>query len=449
MTEPTATKAAPRVTDYPGPKARALIERMRAVEGAGPRTAGGDPLVVDRASGSTIIDPDGNEFVDLAGSFAASTIGHSHPDVIAAVSAQIEMASHVSSAAISEGRIAFEEELLAIAPSGLDRVLLGISGADANDTALKLARTATGRREVLAFSGGYFGRASGVIGLNGKTGVRRSVGRDAEAHFLPFPDRYRWPAELGGPEAAGQAALALVRGAIEDPGSGIGPLAAIIVEPVQGSGGIVIPPDGFLEGLRALCDAHGIVLIFDEIQSGFGRTGRLWAAEHWDVVPDLMTVGKGIGGGLALSAVVGRADLMSDWAPGTHTSTFLGNAVNLAAGRAAIAVMRRDGLHHRSARLGDDLRGRLSAGLADAPPVGEVRALGLFIGIELVRDRETRAPDPELCAAVRQRAFERGVLVASAGRFDNVLKISPPLTIDEALANEASDVVVDAIGVIR
>jgi 4-aminobutyrate aminotransferase-like enzyme len=432
--------------DYPGPKARALLERMRAVEGAGNRTATGDPLVVDHASGATLVDPDGNAFIDLAGSFAAATLGHGHPDVTAAIAAQAGRAAHVSSASISEQRIGFEEELIAIAPPGLDRVLLGISGADANDTALKLARTLTGRREVLTFSGGYFGRTGGVVGVDGKAAFRTSVGRDVEAHFIPFPDMYRWPRGLGGPAAACDGSLSLVRSALEDPASGIGPLAAIIVEPVQGSGGIVIPPDGFLQGLRALCDAHAVPLIFDEVQCGFGRTGRLWAAERWGVVPDLMTVGKGIGGGLALSAVVGRAAAMSHWAPGTHTSTFLGNAVNLAAGRAAIAVMRRDRLHQRSANLGDALRDRLAADLVDFSHVGEVRGLGLLIGIELVRDRESRAPDAERCAAVRRRAFEGGVVVGSAGRYDNVVKLSPPLTIDEGELDRAVGVVIEAIG---
>jgi diaminobutyrate-2-oxoglutarate transaminase len=431
--------------NYPGPKASAILERMRAVEGAGPRTGTGDPLVVDRASGSTLFDPDGNEFVDLAGSFAAATIGHSHPAVAEAVGAQIGRASHVSSAAASDQRVGFEEDLVGIAPAGLDRVLLGISGSDANDTALKLARSRTGRREVLAFSGGYLGRAGGVVGVDGKSSFRTRVGRDAEAHFLPFPDAYRWPAELGGPAGAGEAALGLVRRALEDPASGFGPLAAIVVEPVQGNGGIVPSPDGFLQGLRELCDEHDVLLIFDEIQCGFGRTGRMWAADHWAVVPDLMTVGKGIGGGLALSAVVGRAGAMQHWAAGTHTSTFLGNAVNLAAGRAAIGVMCRDRLWERSAQLGDALRKRLETDLENQPHVGDIRGLGLFLGIELVRDRETRTADPELCSAVRQRAFERGVVVAIAGRFENVVKISPPLTIDEAEASEALGVVIEAI----
>jgi 4-aminobutyrate aminotransferase-like enzyme len=433
------------VTGYPGPKARVLIERMRRVEGAGPRTGAGDPLVIDHAVGATLVDPDGNRYTDLAGSFAAATIGHSHPDVVTAVAAQIGAASHVSSAAISEQRVGFEEDLVGIAPQGLDRVLLGISGADANDTAVKLARTLTGRREVLAFSGGYFGRAGGVVGLNGKSSFRSRAGVDPDAHFLPFPDPYRWPDELGGPAAAGDAALQLVRDALEDPGSGIGPLAAIVIEPVQGNGGIVSPPDAFLAGLRALCDAHGVLLIFDEIQAGFGRTGRMWAAEHAGVVPDLMTVGKGIGGGMALSAVVGNAGSMGHWSAGTHTSTFLGNAVNLAAGRAAIRVMCRDRLWERSASLGSRLLDRLAEGLDGMARVGNIRGRGLFIGIELVSERATKKPDPEACAAVRERAFDAGVVVAVAGRYEQVVKISPPLTIDEGQANGAIDVVMDAI----
>ena len=432
------------VTPYPGPVARRIIERMRAVEGAGPRTGGtDDPLVVAEAHGATIIDPDGNEFVDLAASFAAANLGHSHPDIVAAIRDQAGRVSHISSASSSEQRVAFEEALVRIAPPGLDRVLLGMSGADANDTALKLARSLTGRREVIAFAGGYFGRASGVIGLNGKSIQRTRVARDVDAHFLPYPYPYRWP--LGHPEDAAEGALGLVRHALEDPASGIGPVAAIVLEPVQGNGGVVIPPDGFLPGLRDLCDRHGVVLVFDEIQCGFGRTGRLWAAEHWGVVPDLMTVGKGIGGGLALSAVVGRTASMSHWPPGTHTSTFMGNAVNLAAGRAAIDVMQRDRLWERAAQLGERIGNSLRSGLAGTPHVGEVRGLGLFIGIEIVTDRESRTADPARVGAIRRAAFERGVLVGVAGHSENVLKICPPLTIEEPLLDLATSVLIESI----
>ena len=431
-------------TPYPGPRARRVIERMRAVEGAGPRTGGDDPpLVVEEAHGSTLTDPDGNRFVDLAGSFAAATVGHAHPAVVAAVREQVGRVSHVSSASASEPRVAFEEALVAIAPTGLDRVLLGISGSDANDTALKLARTLTGRREVIAFSGGYFGRASGVIGLGGKARFREGVGIEADAHFLPYPYPYRWP--LGPDGSAGEGALALVRHALEDPASGVGPVAAIVVEPVQGNGGVVIPPAGFLAGLRDACDRHGALLIFDEIQCGFGRTGRVWAAEHWGVVPDLMTVGKGIGGGLAVSAVVGREASMRHWAPGTHTSTFMGDAVNLAAGLAAIGVLREERLVERSARLGGRMLERLRDALAEESGVGEVRGLGLFAGIELVTDREGRAPDAARTTRIRRAAFDRGVLLGAGGHAENVIKLCPPLTIDERLLDTALDLTIDAI----
>jgi 4-aminobutyrate aminotransferase len=435
----------PSVTvPYPGPRARRIIERMRSVEGAGPRTGGDDPpLVVESATGSTLTDPDGNRFVDLAGSFAAATIGHAHPAVVAAVRDQVGRLSHVSSASISEPRVAFEEALVGIAPAGLDRVLLGLTGSDANDTAVRLARTATGRREVLAFSGGYFGRGSGVIGLNGKARFRGTVGMDADAHFLPYPDPYRWP--LGRDADASAGALALVRHALESPASGVGPVAAVIVEPVQGNGGVVLPPDGFLAGLRDLCDQHGAVLIFDEVQSGFGRTGRVWAAEHWAVIPDLMTVGKGIGGGLALSAVVGRHELMAHWPAGTHTSTFMGDAVNLAAGSAAIGVLRAEHLPDRSAVLGASALERLRTGLAGEPGVGEIRGLGLFIGIELVLDHDTREPDPARTARIRRAGFDRGVVLGSGGTAEQVIKVCPSLTIDEVMLEASLDLTIETI----
>jgi 4-aminobutyrate aminotransferase-like enzyme len=430
--------------DYPGPEAAALIERLRTVEGAGPRTGGSEPpLVVASASGSTLVDPDGNRYTDLYASFAAANLGHTHPEVTAAIIDQAPRLTHASSAFVSEGRVAVEEALVSMAPAGLDRVLLGISGADANDTALKLARTLTGRREVIAFAGGYLGRASGVVGLNGKASYRLRVGRDPEAHFFPFPSTSRWP--HGAADQAGELVLSLLDDALSSPSSGIGPIAAIVVEPVQGNAGVVIPPEGFLAGLRTLADRHDALLIFDEIQSGFGRTGRLWAAEHWDVVPDLMTVGKGIGGGLALSAVVGRSSAMSHWAPGTHTSTFLANAVNLAAGRAALGVMQRDRLWERSAALGEVLLQRVRDATAGCDRVGEVRGLGLFVGIEIVDGATDARPDPAAAARIRDWCLRRGVVVGLGGAVESVVKLSPPLTIAETELWPALDVVIEAI----
>lgn len=431
-------------TTYPGPRAVAVLERMARVEGAGMRTAGGEAaLVVDSASGSLLTDPDGNVFVDLYASFAAATLGHCHPEVTAAIREQAGRLTHASSAFGTELRAAFEEALLAIAPHGLDRVLLAVTGADANELALKLARTATGRHDVIAFSGGYFGRAAGITGLNGKAAFRTRVGLDADAHFFPFPDRYRW--RLGPPERAGEQVLQLVEDALAG-ASGIGQPAAIFVEPVQGNGGVLVPPDGFLAGLRGICDRHGALLVFDEIQSGFGRAGTMWAAERCGVVPDLMTVGKGIGGGLALAAVVGRAAHMSHWQSGTHTSTFLANALNLAAGVAAIAVMRRERLWERSAALGAALLDRLRGDLDGVAWVGDARGAGLFIGLEIVADRASREPDARRAAEIRRRALEAGVVVGIGGHHDNVVKLSPPLTIGDAQLEAAVSVLVDVIG---
>ena len=436
VTARAATEAATR--------SAAIIERLRAVEGAGLRTgAESAPLVIASGSGSTLVDVDGRRYVDLYASFAAANLGHAHPDVTAAIVDQAGRLTHASSAFVTEHRVAFEEALVAMAPAGLDRVMLGISGADANDIALKLARTLTGRREVIAFSGGYVGRAAGVVGLNGKVAYRTRVGREADAHFFPYPSRYRWP--HGPADRAGELVLSLLREALEGDASGIGPVAAIVVEPVQGNAGVVIPPGDFLPGLRELADRHGAVLVFDEIQSGFGRTGRPWAAEHWGVTPDLMTVGKGIGGGLAVSAVVGRTSAMTHWAPGTHTSTFLANALNLAAGRAALEVMARDRLWERSATLGATLLGRLRRDLADDPHVGDVRGLGLFVGIEVVEDRASGVPDPERAARVRDACRAGGVIVGIGGAVESVVKLSPPLVIDEAELWPAIDVVVDAL----
>ena len=442
---PSEPRGPRMVVPYPGPRARALIARLHAVEGSGPRTGPpNEPLIVDRAHGSTIVDPDGNALVDLAGSFAAATIGHGHPDVVYAITAQLSRASHVASSSASTARVEFQEALLGIAPPALDRVLLGMSGSDANDTAVRLARSLTGRRGVLAFSGGYLGRSGSVVGLNGRVALRERVARDSDAQFLPYPFSYRWP--LGRSDDLAGDAIALVRHAIEDPSSGIGRPAAVIVEPVQGNAGVVIPPTGFLERLRELCDRNEVVLIFDEIQAGFGRTGRVWAAEHWGVVPDLMTVGKGVGGGMAVSAVVGRATFMAHWAPGTHTSTFLGNAVNLAAGTAAIRVLVREHLWERSASLGQALLARLVAETADVGYVGEVRGMGLFAGIEIVADRESRTPDPVRARAIRDRALAEGVIVGTAGSADAVLKLAPPLTIAEDELDAAVDRLLAAIG---
>jgi 4-aminobutyrate aminotransferase-like enzyme len=269
------------------------------------------------------------------------------------------------------------------------------------------------------------------LGLNAKASFRRGLGVPPGAHFFPFPYAYRCPFgnRHDDPDDCARECLAFLERALHDPASGLGEVAAVMVEPVQGNGGVVVSPPSFLPGLRRLCDEFGILLIFDEIQSGFGRTGRLWASEHWNVVPDLMTVGKGVGGGMAVSAVLGREGPMGALDPGQHTSTFLTNALTHAAAIAAIDVLIEEDLCRRSGALGEVLLSSLRVRLADHPHVGDVRGLGLFVGVELVADRKTREPAAKLAAEIQNRARNAGLIVGLSGYHNNVIKLAPPLVI--------------------
>jgi 4-aminobutyrate aminotransferase-like enzyme len=420
-----------------------LRERIRAAEGTGMRTFWEpEPLVWARTEGSHVWDAEGRGYLDLYAGFAVANVGYCHPRVTEAIRTQAGVMTHCPSAAPAEVRAEFYERLLAIAPPSLDRVLLAVTGAMANETAVQLARAATGRRNVITFSGTYPGRTVGAARYAGKHAYREQLGIAADAHFVPYPDPYRSP--WAGDGDPGAAALGLVEDALTDPASGVEPAACILVEPIQGNGGVVVPPDGFLRGLRELCDRTGTPLVFDEIQSGFGRSGRMWAAEHEGVVPDLMTVGKGIGGGLAIAAVLGREELMTTWEPDAVTSTFLANALNAAAACAAIDVLRGEALVERSARLGEHARERLEGKLGSG--VGDIRGRGLFLGIEIVRDRSSKDPDPDLARSSVGALRERSVLVGRGGRYGNVLILAPPLVIDEADLDAGLDTIVEVLG---
>jgi 4-aminobutyrate aminotransferase-like enzyme len=412
---------------------QSVRDRIRAVEGTGMRTFWEpEPIVWARTEGSHVWDAEGRSYVDLYAGFAVANVGYCHPRVTAAIREQAGVMTHCPSAAPAEVRAGLYERLTAIAPPSLDRVLLAVTGAMANETAVQLARAATGRRTVVTFSGTYPGRTVGAVRYAGKHAYREQFGIAAEAHFVPYPDPYRSPWD-----DPGGTVLALLEQAFTDPASGVEPPACVLVEPIQGNGGVVIPPDGFLRGLRDLCDRTGTVLVFDEIQCGFGRSGRMWASEHEDVVPDLMTVGKGIGGGLALAAVLGRPDLMTTWEPDAITSTFLANALNAAAGCAAIDVLREEGLVDRSAQLGAHALERLRGGLAGNPVVGAVRGRGLFLGLELA--------DAQLAGDAQRAVRERGVLVGRGGRHGNVLVLAPPLVIDEDALDAGLDAVAEVL----
>ena len=388
-----------------------------------------EALVWARTAGTWIWDADGRRYLDLYAGFAAATVGYCHPHVTEAIVEQAQLMTHCPSAAPAAVRAELYERLVALSPTGLERVLLAVTGAAANELAIQLARAATGRDQVISFSGTYLGRSVGTVGLAGKRAYREQLCVPAGGQFLPYPDPYRSP--WAGGADPGELVLGLLEQMLDDPASGLDRPACIVFEPIQGNGGVVIPPPGFLAGLRRLADAAGALLLFDEIQCGLGRTGRMWACEHEGVVPDLMTVGKGVGGGLALAAVLGTTAVMTTWKPDAFTSTFLANALNVAAGVAALDVVVEERLAERSARLGAHALATLREGLAGAAHVGDVRGRGLFLGIELVADRAGRAPDPARCAAAIRMLRDRGVIVGRGGRHGSVIKLCPALVIEE------------------
>lgn len=408
---------------------------MRALEGGGLRTfADPDPLVWERAERWWVWDADGRRYLDLYGGFAVAAIGYGHPRVVEAIRRQAGELIHCPSAHPSRARAEFLEALAAIAPPGVDRILPAVTGAMANELALAIARTVTGRRGVITFTGSYFGRSLGIVGLAGKARYREALGVPAGARFVPYP----YPLRMG--SAATDAVLGRIERLLaEDPGE---PPAAVFLEPVQGNGGVVIPPPDFLPRLRELCDRTGMLLVVDEIQSGCGRTGRMWAVEHTRVRPDLVTVGKGIGGGMGVAAVLGRGGLLA-WRPDTYSSTFLTNAVNLAAAAAAIGVLRDEDLPGRAMRLGGRMLERLKERLGNRRCVAEVRGLGLWAGIELV-DSEGR-PDAGLTQRVVSACRHRGVIVGRGGHEENVVKLSPALVIDERDLFDGLEVVAEAV----
>ena len=409
-------------------------ERIRVVEGTGMRTFWEpEPLVWARTEGCHVWDAEGRSYLDLYAGFAVATIGYCHPRVTEAIREQAGVMTHCPSAAPSAVRAELYERLLQITPPTLNRVLLAVTGAMANETAVQLARAATGRRNVITFGGTYPGRTVGALRWAGRRAYREQFGVAAEAHFIPYPDPFRSPWAAGADRGA--VALGLLEHALTDPASGVEPPACVLIEPIQGNGGVVIPPVGFLLGVRELCGRTETLLVFDEIQSGLGRSGRMWSSEHEGVVPDLMTVGKGLGGGLALAAVVGREDVMTTWEPDAVTSTFLSNALNLAAGCAAIDVLREEGLVERSEQLGARALERLRSELHAA---GDVRGRGLFVGIELA--------DAELAARTQRALRDRGVLVGRGGRAGNVLILAPPLVIEEDVLDSGLDAIVETLG---
>lgn len=411
----------------PGPRARAIIERDARV--VSPSYTRPYPMVAASGTGATVEDVDGNRFLDFNAGIAVVATGHCHPRVVEAIQRQAARLIHMSGTDFYyEEMVALAEKLSEIAPGdAARRVSFGNSGAEAIEGAIKVARYATGRDKIIAFLGAFHGRTLGALALTARKAVqRRGFGplMPGVVH-TPYPYCYRCPFGKE-PEGCAVECVAHIENTLLKTISPAEETAAIVIEPVQGEGGYIVPPKKFFDELARVAKQNGILLIFDEVQSGMGRTGKMWAAEHFDAVPDILAVAKGIASGLPLGATVARADLMT-WPPGAHASTFGGNPVSCAAALVTIALLEEE-LMENATRMGAYLRDRMREWPERFPIVGDVRGMGLMIGVELVRDRKTKEKAPDLRDEVVQRAFERGLLVLGAG--DNTIRLSPPLVVN-------------------
>jgi 4-aminobutyrate aminotransferase len=429
-------------TALPGPKAKALIERDGKV--VSPSYTRDYPFVIARGVGATVEDVDGNVFLDCAAGIAVNSTGHSHPKVVAAIVDQAQKFLHMSGTDFYyEPQVRLGEDLAATAPfPGPVRTFYANSGTEANEAAIKMARYHTKRFGILGFLGSFHGRTLGSLSLTSSRAIqRRGFGpMPAGTFHAPYATCYRCPVGLT-PDRCGAECLEFLEEQVLVHLISPDDVAAVLVEPIQGEGGYVVPAKAFHERLRALTTKHGMLLMVDEVQSGMGRTGKMWAIEHFGVQPDVVTAAKGIASGLPLGVAIARSDVMA-WPPGAHASTFGGNPVSCAAAIATIELLR-ESLVKNAAEVGEHLLAGLRALMDKHTIIGDVRGKGLMVGVELVRDRQTKERATEERNAVVDEAFRRGLLILGAGR--NAVRFSPPLVLSKAQADTAVRIFDDAL----
>jgi 4-aminobutyrate aminotransferase / (S)-3-amino-2-methylpropionate transaminase / 5-aminovalerate transaminase len=432
------TRAIRLTTKIPGPRSREIVERKERVI-AKPMSLY-LPIVAAEGHGSTLTDVDGNSYLDFTGGVGCLNVGHSHPKVVEAVQEQAARFLHTDFTIIPyEVCVTLAERLLAVAPfSGPAKAAFFNAGTEAVENAVKFARSYTRRPAVIGFEGAFHGRTLLSLTLTSKTHpYKAGLGPFApEVYRVPFPNAYRGITSADALAALERAFITQV--AVET-------VAAIVFEPVQGEGGFIVAPQEFVTGLRAICDRHGIVLVVDEVQSGFGRTGRMFAIEHYGIEPDLMTVAKSIAAGLPLSGVLGKAEIMDAPADSAVGGTFVGNPVAQAAALAVLDVFEEEGLVERAERIGETIRGRMLAWQERYPQIGDVRGLGAMLAIEYVRDPATKEPAPELASRVAEAAAQRGLLLLKAGTYSNCNRVLCPLVITDSELDEALGAWEDAL----
>ncbi|MCE9581612.1 MAG: aspartate aminotransferase family protein [Planctomycetes bacterium] len=393
-----------------------------------------------RASGCQVECDDGRTYLDFACGTATLALGHCHPAVVEAVEKQVRTLMHTGGVFFHEPMLKLGEALQSIMPEGLDRFFFSNSGTEAIEGAFKLARYVTGRQAVVAFSGGFHGRTMGSLSLTASAAKYRKKYRPLvpEVVHIPFPSAFR----LGGDDAATDAVLAAIQDMFE---TRLAPeeIAAFLLEPIQGEGGYTPAPKRFLVELRKLCDKHGILLVYDEVQTGFARTGEWFAAQHFGVTPDIMAVAKAIGGGLPLGAVCAKKSIMEKWEKGAHGSTFGGNPVACAAALAVVETMKKEKILEKVRIAGKYVTDRLLAMQKEFAVIGDVRGPGLMIGIEFVKNGNQ--PNAELVEVVRKKCQEGGLVLLYCGQAHNVIRFIPPLNVKKADLDRGLDILRDAL----
>jgi 4-aminobutyrate aminotransferase len=422
-------------TQLPGPKAKALIERDAKF--VSPSYTRDYPFVIARGEGAVVEDVDGNRFLDCAAGIAVNSTGVSHPEVVQAITDQAQKFLHMSGTDFYyEPQVRLAETLAGLVPiEGDVRTFFANSGTETTEAAIKLARYHTKRQGIIAFYGAFHGRSLGALSLTASKAIQRRgfMPLMPGVFHAPYPDPYRFK---GSADACAEASLSFIREQIFVHLASPEEIGAVVVEPIQGEGGYVVPPAAFLQGLRELTREHGMLLVVDEVQSGMGRTGRMFASEHFGLKADVVNIAKGIASGLPLGVTCARSDIMA-WPPGAHASTFGGNPVACAAANATIRLLR-ESIMANAAAVGEHLMGRLRELQDKHPLIGDVRGRGLMIGVELVKDRQTKARATEERNAIVQAMFRRGVLILGAGR--NALRLAPPLVFTKAQAEAVVEV---------
>ena len=434
--------------------AASILRRQAQRESSARTYARSLPVVPVRARGMTVEGADGTRYLDCLSGAGTLALGHNHPVVLEAVRRVLDSGAplHVLDMA-TPVKDDFTTALFETLPKPLaehGRIqFCGPAGTDAVEAAIKLTRIATGRAGLLAFSGAYHGMTSAALAATGDTAVRAPAGADTAITRLPFPYDYRCPFGVGG-ERGAQLSARLTAGMLDDPKGGVPRPAAMLVEPVQGEGGVIPAPDDWMRAMRRITRERGVPLVADEVQTGVGRTGAFWAVEHSGVVPDVMVLSKAVGGSLPLAVIVYHEELDA-WEPGAHAGTFRGNQLAMAAGAATLRYVRQHALHERAEEVGARMLSRLRGLAAHHPCIGDVRGRGLMLGVELVDpsaepdDRGTLPAAPHLADRVRQEALRRGLIIELGGRYGAVVRLLPPLTITDEQAEAVLDRLADAL----